>query len=155
MAEEKFKYGKPSDRLAARAPGPASKPQDDDDFPGDFAKAKLNVIRPELEKIAAALKERGHDVNISEDSYGTISIHIVPAGVDKSIHKYDWFPTLSFSGAAYTKTVVLQGRNARRNSEGSPSSRGDYKPAALSQELVEKEVMKFVGEIANWVVAAR
>jgi hypothetical protein len=38
-------------------------------------------------------------------------------------------------------------RGALRNSTG---SRGDYKTAQISQEFVEKELMKFVGEIANW-----
>ena len=121
-----------------------------DDFPGDFTRVKLSVIRPALESIAITLQERGDDINISEDAHGKISIHIVPAGVNKSIHAYDWFPTFSFLGAPSTKTITLQGRNARRNSEGSPSSRGDYKPAQISQEIVEKELKKFIGEIANW-----
>ena len=121
-----------------------------DDFPGDFAKLKLSVIRPAFEKIGSLLKERGHDINISEDEHGKISIHIVPPGVKKSIQAYDWFPTFSFFGAPYTKTIGLQGRNARRNAEGSTGARGDYKPAQLNQPLVERELMKFVGEIANW-----
>jgi len=44
----------------------------------------------------------------------------------------------------------LHGRNARRNSESASGPRGDYEPAQLSKEVVEKELMKFVGEIANW-----
>jgi hypothetical protein len=127
----------------ARAPGA-------DDFPGDFTRVKQSVIRPALENIATTLIERGDDINISEDAHGMISIHIVPAGVNKSIHAYDWFPTFSFLGAPSTKTITLQGRNARRNSEGAPASRGDYKPGQINKEIVEKEVKKFIGEIANW-----
>lgn len=136
-----------------RPPGADRKPQGNaggDDFPADFARLKLTIIQPAFEKIGNALKERGHDINISEDEHGKISIHIVPPGVNKSIHKHDWFPTLSFFGAPHTKTIGLQGRSARRNSEASTGARGDYKPAQLSQQLVEKELMKFVGEIANW-----
>ena len=121
-----------------------------DDFPGDFTRVKLSVIRPALEGVAITLQERGDDINISEDEHGKISIHIVPAGVNKSIHAYDWFPTLSFFGIPATRTIGLQGRNARRNSEGSSGTRGDYKPAQISQEIVEKELKKFIGEIANW-----
>ena len=137
----------------ARAPGADLKPQGntgDDDFPGDFAKVKLSVIRPAFENIANKLKERGDDINISEDAHGKISIHIVPAGVNKSIHPYDWFPTFSFFGAPHPKTVGLHGRNMRPNSEPASGSRGDYKPGQISSDLVEKELMKFVGEIANW-----
>lgn len=61
-----------------------------------------------------------------------------PPAVKKSIQAYDWFPTFSFFGAPYTKTIGLQGRNARRNAEGSTGARGDYKPAQLSQQLVGK-----------------
>jgi len=119
-------------------------------FPGDFAELKLSVIRPALETVGNTLKARGHEINISEDASGRISIHIVPAGARKSIHPYDWFPTLSFVGAPFTRTVGLHGRNARRNSESASGPRGDYKPSQLNKEVVEKELMKFVGEIANW-----
>jgi hypothetical protein len=121
-----------------------------DDFPGDFATLKLSVIRPALENIGNVLKERGHEINISEDAGGKLSIHIVPAGAKKSIHPYDWFPTLSFIGAPFTRTIGLHGRNARRNSESASGPRGEYKPSQVNKEIVEKELMKFVGEIANW-----
>jgi hypothetical protein len=121
-----------------------------DDFPGDFAKLKLSVIRPAFENIGNILKERGHEINISEDAGGKISIHIVPAGAKKSIHPYDWFPTLSFTAAPFTRTIGLHGRNARRNSDSASGPRGDYRPSQVNKEIVEKELMKFVGEIANW-----
>lgn len=122
----------------------------EDDFPGDFARLKLSVIRPTFEAVGNMLKERGNEFNISEEPGGKISIHIVPAGVNKSIHPYDWFPTFSIFGAPYTKTVGLHGRNMRPNSEPVSGSRGDYKPAQISRELLEKELMKFIGEIASW-----
>ena len=121
-----------------------------DDFPGDFAKLKLSVIRPAFENIGIMLKERGHEINVSEDAGGKISIHVVPAGAKKSIHPYDWFPTLSFIGAPFTRTIGLHGRNARRNSESASGPRGEYKPSQVNKQFVEKELMKFVGEIANW-----
>jgi hypothetical protein len=121
-----------------------------DDFPGDFAKLKLSVIRPAFETIGKMLTERGHEINVSEDAGGKISIHIVPAGAKKSIHPYDWFPTLSFIGAPFTRTIGVHGRNARRNSESASGPRGDYKPSQVNKQFVEKELMKFVGEIANW-----
>lgn len=122
----------------------------EDDFPGDFARLKLTVIRPTFEMIGNKLKERGHEFNISEEPGGKISIHIVPAGVSKSIHPYNWFPTLSFFGAAFTKTIGVHGVNARRNSAGGSGERGNFKLEQVNKELVEKELMKFIGEIANW-----
>ncbi len=96
------------------------------------------------------MKARGHEINISEEPGGKISIHIVPAGANKSIHPFDWFPTFSFFGAPFTKTIGVHGRNMRPNSDNGSGSRGDYKPAQITQALVEKELMKFIGEIANW-----
>ena len=152
--EQQLKMGKALDQFtAARAPGAGGKPKGsagEDDFAGDFARLKLSVIRPAFENIGNMLKERGHEFKISEEPGGKISIHIVPAGVSKSIHPYDWFPTFSVFGAPYTKTVGLHGRNMRPNSESASGSRGDYKPAQISREIVERELMKFIGEIANW-----
>jgi hypothetical protein len=146
--------GKAMDQFTGkRDVGPGGQPRGGtgkDDFPGDFEKLKLSVIRPAFETIGNGLKERGHEFNISEDPGGKISIHIVPAGVNKSIHPYDWFPTLSFFGAPFTRTIGLHGRNARRNSESSSGPRGDYKLSQVNRDIVEKELMKFVGEIANW-----
>jgi hypothetical protein len=130
--------GKPQSRTAV------------DDFPGDFAKLKLSVIRPAFEAVGNMLRERGHEINISEDAGGKISIHIVPAGVKKSLHPFDWYPTLSFFGAPFTRTIGLHGRNARRNSDSASGPRGEYRPSQVNKEIVEKELMKFVGEIANW-----
>jgi len=136
-----------------RAAGTGGKPPGktgEDTFPGDFEALKLEVIRPAFENIGNRMKERGHEIHISEEPGGKISIHIVPAGVAKSIHPYDWFPTFSFFGAPFTKTIGLHGRNMRPNSDNGSGSRGDYKPAQVNNEIVEKELMKFIGEIANW-----
>lgn len=138
------KYGKALDQFTGTSvPGT-------EDFPGAFANLKLTVIRPTFEGIGTMLKERGHAYNISEDSGGKISIHIVPAGVQQSIRPFDWFPTFSCFGAPITRTVGLHGRNMRPNSEASSGSRGEYGLAQVNKELVEKELMKFIGEIANW-----
>ena len=96
------------------------------------------------------LKERGHEFNVSEESGGRISIHIVPAGAKKSIHPYDWFPTLTFFGTPMAGTIGLDGRNMRPNSEPASGSRGIYALAQVNKSVVEKELMKFIGEIANW-----
>ena len=148
------KFGKALNQFTGkRGAGANGKPLSkagEDTFPGDFAELKLSVIRPVFESIGNRMKERGHEFNISEEPGGKISIHIVPAGVNKSIHPYDWFPTFSFFGAPFTKTIGVHGRNMRPNSEGSSGARGDYTPAQINKEIVEKELMKFIGEIANW-----
>ena len=154
IADPNSKFGNALDRFSGkRDTDTGGSPQGkaaEDTFVGDFARLKQSVIRPTFATIGNLLQERGHEFNISEEPGGKISIHIVPAGVNKSIHPYDWFPTLSFFGSPHTKTIGLHGRNMRPNSESSSGSRGDYKPSQINRDLVEKELMKFIGEIANW-----
>jgi len=148
------KFGQALDRFSGKLGSDTNRKQQgksaEDAFADDFANLKLSVIRPVFEAMGHMLKERGHEFNISEEPGGKISIHIVPAGVNKTIHPYDWFPTFSFFGAPFTKTIGVHGRNMRPNSEGSSGSRGEYKPAQVNKDVVEKELMKFIGEIANW-----
>lgn len=122
----------------------------EDTFPGEYATLKQSVIRPVFESVGNRMKERGHQFNISEEAGGKISIHIVPPGGNQSIHPYDWFPTFSLYGAPFTKRIGVHGRNAKPNSSGSTGERGDYQLAQVNKETVEKELMKFIGEIANW-----
>lgn len=119
-----------------------------DSFAAAYEEIKRTVIRPAFENAGGMLKARGHEIHISEEPGGKIAIHIVPAGAKKSIHPYDWFPTFDLFPAPFSKAIGIHVRNARPNSEG--SSRGEYKLAQVNRELVEKELMKFIGEIANW-----
>jgi hypothetical protein len=121
-----------------------------DDFPGDFARLKQSVIRPVFESIGGMLEARGHEVSISEETGGKISIHIVPAGVGKSIHPYEWFPTFSVFGAPFRKTVGFHACNMRPHSEAASGPRGDYSPAQVDREMLVRALMKFIDEIANW-----
>ena len=89
-------------RNAGPGPTEAGKP-DEDAFAGDFARVKRSVIRPTFAAIGNMLQERGHEFNISEEPGGKISIHIVPAGVNKSIHPYDWFPSPTPSSPPHTQ----------------------------------------------------
>jgi hypothetical protein len=123
---------------------------DQNTFRDDFAALKLSVIRPAFENIGNRMKALGHEINISEEPGGKISIHIVPAGVSKSIHPYGWFPTFSVFGAPLTRTVGMHGLNMRPNSDNGSGARGVYKLPQFTREIVEKELMKFIGEIANW-----
>ncbi len=119
-------------------------------FPEAFERLKATVIRPVFESVGNGLKARAHDFSIAEEPGGQISIHIMPPGVNRTIRRDDWFPTFSLFAASYSGTIGMHGRNMKPNSEPSSGSRGDYKPALLSREVVEKELAKFIGEIANW-----
>jgi hypothetical protein len=137
----------PGKHYAAAAP--MQRKSAEDVFAEEFSGLKASVIRPVFESVGTRMAAQGHEFNISEEAMGKISIHIVPAGAVKSIHPFSWFPTFSLFAAPFAKTVGVHGRNARPNSEGS-GQRGDYKLAQVTKEVVEKELAKFIGEIANW-----
>ena len=122
----------------------------EDSFPGDFAKLKLRVIKPAFDALATWLKERGNEVEISEEPGGNISMHIVPAGVDRSSRSHDRFPTFSVLGSSLTRTVGLQGRNMRPDSAAASGTRSVYTLAQISNPVLEAELMKFVDEIGSW-----
>jgi hypothetical protein len=119
-------------------------------LPEAFERLKATVIRPAFDSVGNGLKARAHEFSISEEPGGRISMHIMPPGVNKTIRRDDWFPTFTLFAATYSGTIGIQGRNMRPNSEPSSGSRGDYKAEALSREVVEKELAKFIGEISNW-----
>jgi hypothetical protein len=155
MADDpKSRFAAQLERLTGRhstgTAGQAHGKIDEASFPGEFARLKATVIRPVFEAIGNTLQERGDEVHVSEEAGGRISIHIIPAGTRKSIHPHDWFPTLSFFGAPIACTIGLHGRNMRPNLEVASGSRGIFAPAQINQDMVKKELMKFIGEIANW-----
>jgi hypothetical protein len=124
----------------------------EDAFAGDFAKLKTSVIKPAFEALSDWLKARGNEVDIAEEPGGNISMHIVPAGVDKSTRPYDEFPVFSVLGSSFTNTVGLQGRNARPDSAAGSGSRSVHALAKISNVVVEAELMKFVDEIGRWPI---
>jgi hypothetical protein len=135
---------------AAAMPGTPAGGVVEDSFDGDFAKLKLRVIRPAFDALATWLKERGNGVEISEEPGGSISMHIVPAGVDRSTRTLDRFPTFSVLGSSLTRTIALQARNMRPDSGAASGSRSVYALAKISTALVEAELMKFVDEMGKW-----
>ena len=122
----------------------------EDSFAGDFAKLKLQVVRPAFDALADWLKARGNEVEISEGPDGNISMHIVPAGVDKSTRPHNRFPTFSVLGSAFNRTVGLRTRNMRPDSAAASGSSSVHALAQISNPLLEAELMKFVDEIGKW-----
>jgi len=95
--------GRRNSAATEKAPGRI----DEASFPAEFTRLQVSVIRPVFEAVGKTLTARGDEFNVSEEAGGRISIHIVPAGAKKSIHPYDWFPTLTFFGAPIAGTIGL------------------------------------------------
>ena len=150
MASRLDKTDRNPGKRAAGVSGKLGSGAGEDSFAGDFAKLKLQVIRPAFDALADWLKARGNGVEISEEPDGNISIHIVPAGIDKSTRSHDRFPAFSVLGSSFNQTVGLHSRNTRPDSAPASGSRSVYTLAQISNPVLEAELMKFVDEIGKW-----
>jgi hypothetical protein len=132
---------------------------DEDNFLKGFADLRSNVVRPVFEAVGAVLKERGHDFSISEDEYAwepggktteaSVSIRVMPAGLERSPHDDAQFPSLSFATRHYNKTVCIRSSNAAPQSVGPTSPRGDYPLAQIDEDLVKVELLKLIAGIVD------
>ncbi len=132
---------------------------DEANFLKGFADLRTSVVKPVFEAIGVILKERGHDFNVSEDEYAgepggktteaTVSIRVMPAGMEKSSHDDSQFPSLSFVTRHYNKTVCIHSSNAVPQSGGPASPRGDYQLAQIDKDLVQAELLKLIAGMVN------
>ena len=137
---------------------------DEANFLKGFADLRTNVVRPVFEAIGVILKERGHDFDISENEYAeneyaggpggktteaAVSIHVMPAGMEKSSHDDAQFPSLSFATRHYNKTVCVHSSNAVPRLGGPAGPRGDYQLAQIDKDLVQAEFLKLIAGMVN------
>ena len=128
-------------------------------FLQDFADLRRSVVRPVFEAVGAALKARGHDFSIFEDEYAfeqggktteaRISIRILPAAPDGSSPGPEQCPSLAFATRHYNRVVEIHGDLVASRSGGSAGARGEYQLAQITTELVRKELLMLVAEIAR------
>lgn len=132
---------------------------DEDAFHQGFANLRTSVVRPVFEAIGAMLKARGHDFSIAQDEFAVgpggktseaaISIHVIPAGMEKSSHLNAPVPSLAFVTRHYNKTVCIHASNAVPKPSGAAGSRGDYQLVQIDTELVQAELLKLIAGIVN------
>ncbi len=100
-----------------------------------------DVIRPELDRQADALKAKGHDAHVSTQEYSAVADRLPDTG-----------PALTFTvhpnGAADGRALRFHGDVARRSVEiiGSGGKAHRYELAALDEPTAKRE-------IADWVAA--
>jgi hypothetical protein len=127
---------------------------DEAQFLVDFAELRREVIRPVFEKAAALLEERGHRASIVEQEFvagsagrigeAGITLRVVPLGTKAPLHEDQ--RSLSFTTRHYNKTVwVNSGESAA--SGGLAGAKGAYALERVTKQLVEDELIAFVGRV--------
>lgn len=153
--------GKMLDRYDERRRGDLARVQqakdEDAAFLARFAELRREVVKPVFEAAAALLKERGHEVRISEEDFAAdrrgkvteagISIQFLPAGTPAVAPEADDHArSLSVTTRHYNKTVWINAGVAM-NAGGIAGSKGAYAPEKVSRQLIEEELLKFVGTV--------
>ena len=131
------------------------KVKDDDAlFLKEFAELRRSVIRPVFEAAAAMLEERGHRCSISEHEFAAasgngiseagISLRIVPSGTRPPLHEDQ--SSLSITTRHYNKTVWI---NSGESSQagGIAGAKGAYALEKITRQLIEEELIAFVGRV--------
>jgi len=129
---------------------------DDTQFLARFAALRREVVWPVFEQAATMLTTRGHGVEIEEEEFSAdaagkvreagISLRIAPAGMPAQLHAGDHERTLSITTRHYNKTVWISAGKAL-DAGGVPSSKGAHALERIDRQLIEAEVLKFVGAI--------
>jgi len=125
-------------------------------FLRQFAELRRDVIRPVFEAAAAMLEQRGHRYSIAEQEFTAgsagrigeagISLRIAPSGTKAPLHEDRH--SLSITTRHYNKTVwVNSGESA--GSGGVAGAKGAYALERVTKQLVEDELVAFVGRVVS------
>jgi hypothetical protein len=111
---------------------------EDERFLKGFAELRRNVVRPVFEAAGRILAERGHKVTISEQEFAVdAGSKVTEAMISIHIHERSF----SISTRHYNKTVWI---DAGKPLEG---TKGTYPLERIDRQLIEEELVKFVGRI--------
>ena len=121
-----------------------------------FAELRRDVIRPVFEAAGALLEARGHRFSITEQEFSGATGHITEAGISLRVvlgggvrtPGHDDRLALSFTTRHYNRTVWINSGEAP-NAGGIAGAKGAYALERVTSQLVEEEVIAFVGRLVT------
>jgi len=123
-------------------------------FLQDFADLRQQVIRPVFEDAGALLEARGHRYSIGEQEFtpgsagaineAGITLRIVPSGTKAPLHEDQ--RSLTIATRHYNRTVWINSGEAP-GAGGLAGAKGSLALDRVTRELVEDEVIAFVGRV--------
>ena len=123
-----------------------------------FKQLEKEVIRPVMEDFGKQLKARGHEYQITEEEESldregklrdaSITMHIFPAGINRSAFRQENTPSISFIASRNKKKVLVHASNILPNRGGSAGARGgDLMVEEVTSDLVEQEILGVLNDI--------
>lgn len=133
------------------------KTRDDDAlFLARFAELRREVVWPVFKQAGELLTARGHGIEIEEEEFAAdagskvreagISMRIAPAGMPAQLHAGDHERSFSITTRHYNKTVWINAGRALQ-AGGAAGAKGAYMIERVDRQLIEAEMVKFVGAI--------
>ena len=123
-------------------------------FLEDFAELRAKTIRPVFEAAGALLEARGHRFSIAEQEFATggargisetgIVMRVVPMGTKAPLHEDQ--RSLAIATRHYNRTVWINSGEAP-GAGGLAGVRGAFSLDKVTRQLVEEEVIAFVGRV--------
>ena len=127
---------------------------DEASFLEDFAQLRRAVVRPVFEEAGALLEARGHRYSIVEQEFtpgsagalneAGITLRIVPSGTKAPLHEDQ--RSLTIATRHYNRTVWINSGEAG-GAGGLAGAKGSLGLDRVTRELVEDEVIAFVGRV--------
>lgn len=123
-------------------------------FLEDFAELRAKTIRPVFEAAGALLEARGHRFSIAEQEFAAggargiseagIVMRVVPMGTKAPLHEDQ--RSLAIATRHYNRTVWINSGEAP-GAGGLAGVRGAFSLDKVTRQLVEDEVIAFVGRV--------
>lgn len=123
-------------------------------FLSRFADLRRQLIRPVFEEAGALLEARGHRYSITEQEFAGggpgsiteagITLRVVARGTKAGLHEDQ--RALSISTRHYNRTLWINSGESQ-NSGGLAGARGAHALESVTRQLLEEEVVAFVGRV--------
>ncbi|HZM35866.1 MAG TPA: hypothetical protein VFC18_15400 [Burkholderiales bacterium] len=127
---------------------------DEADFLYAFIELRRDVVRPIFEAAGALLESRGHRYSIGEQEFSpggigalneaAITLRVVPMGTKAPLHEDQ--RSLAIATRHYNRTVWINSGDAP-GAGGLAGAKGAYSLDKVTKQLVEDEVIAFVGRV--------
>ena len=131
--------------------------REEEAFLEEFAKFRALIAHPLFETVAEHLRKHGHDFSLEEEDYdvseygrtkdAAITLTIFPAGIPRHSRAVHEFPALSITAAKNTQLVRLHRTIVNPMGGISSAPRGELKLSMVTSELVQRELLKLLGDV--------
>ena len=120
-------------------------------FMAEFEKLVHETIRPVMEELGTTLKERGHDYQIATERPTEIAMMVYPSGISRREYLPTSTPRISFIGVQAEMKVTVHESTLLPRQGGRAGALKTWEVQAVTRDVVEEEVLRFLsGILGKW-----